>query len=172
MKVLIEKETELVQISGGRCSCRCCGSGDILETDIGFKDSVLECRNACSGRDRVFNRCTDCHNEGELSSKLCKNFNNIITGEIRDEVKSILDTYGTEEYEQEPFRVRLAILKLSHTDLEEIKRTTNLAKQDFRDILTWAEYPRQSKKWSMPDGPKKQKLIEADRAEYEAWLST
>ena len=92
--------------------------------------------------------------------------------EQRNEVKAILDTYGVERYEQEPFRVRLAILKLSDSNLEEIKRTTNFAKQDFRDILTWAEYPRQSKKWSIPDGPRKQRAIEADRAEYEAWLST
>ena len=91
--------------------------------------------------------------------------------EKRNEVETILDTYGIEELEQEPLRVRLAILKLSDSDLEEIKRTTALAKQDFRDILTWAEYPRQSKKWSMPEGPKKQKLIDADRAEYKTWLS-
>ncbi len=36
----------------------------------------------------------------------------------------------------------------------------------------WAEYPRQSKKRSMPDGPEKQKLVEADRAGYEEWLNT
>jgi len=91
--------------------------------------------------------------------------------EKRNEVETILDTYGIEEYEQEPLRVRLAILKVSDSNLEEIKRTTAMAKQDFRDILTWAEYPRQSKKWSMPEGPKKQKLIDADSAEYKTWLS-
>jgi hypothetical protein len=91
--------------------------------------------------------------------------------EKRNEVETILDTYGIEEYEQEPLRVRLAILKVSDSDLEEIKRTTVLAKQDFRDILTWAEYPIQSKKWSMPEGLKKQKFIDADRAEYKTWLS-
>ena len=91
--------------------------------------------------------------------------------EKRNEVKTILDTYGIEGYEQEPLRVRLAILKVSGSDLEEIKRMTALAKQDFRDILAWAEYPRQSKKWSMPEGPKKLKLIDADRAEYNTWLS-
>ena len=90
----------------------------------------------------------------------------------RNEVKAVLDTYGTEAYEKEPLRVRLAILKLSDSDPDEIKRTTDFAKQDYRDILSWAEYPRQSKKWSMPDGPKKKKLIEADRTEYEDWLRT
>jgi hypothetical protein len=38
--------------------------------------------------------------------------------------------------------------------------------------LTWAEYPKQSKKGSMPDGPKKQKLVAEDRAQYEKWLGT
>jgi hypothetical protein len=89
----------------------------------------------------------------------------------RAEARAIIDTYGIENNEQEPVRVRLAILKLSDSNLAEIKRTTDFAKQDFRDVLSWAEYPRQSKKWSMPDGPKKQKLVEADRAEYEEWLS-
>lgn len=87
--------------------------------------------------------------------------------EERNVVIEILNTYGIESYEQEPYRVRPAILKLSGPDIEEIKKTTTFAKQDYRDILTWAEYPGQSKKWSMPDGPKKQKLVEADRKEYE-----
>ena len=43
---------------------------------------------------------------------------------------------------------------------------TKYAKEDFRDILSWAEYPRQSKKWSLPDGPKKQKIVDADRVEF------
>jgi hypothetical protein len=89
----------------------------------------------------------------------------------RAEVLATLEAYGVEKHEQEPDRVRLAVLKLSGGDLKQIKRYTEFAKQDFRDILTWAEYPRQSKKWSMPDGPNKRKLVEADRAEYEDWLS-
>ncbi len=92
--------------------------------------------------------------------------------EERDAVTHILSTYGEEKHEQEPYRVRLAILKLSKADIEEIRKTTKYAKQDFRDILTWAEYPRQSKKWSMPDGPKKQKLVDEDRKEYKEWANT
>jgi len=91
---------------------------------------------------------------------------------IRAQVVVILETYGTEKHEQEPVRVRLAVLKLSNHIFAEIKRNINFAKLDFRDVLTWAEYPRQSKKWSTPKGPKKQKLIDADRAEYKEWLNT
>ena len=90
----------------------------------------------------------------------------------KEAVSEILSAYGIEKHEQEPFRVRLAILKLSGTDIEEIKKTTTYAKKDFRDILSWAEYPRQSKNWSMPEGPKKLKLEEADKREYEEWLNT
>jgi hypothetical protein len=64
----------------------------------------------------------------------------------RNAVKVVLDTYGTEAYEREPLPVRLAILKLSDSDPDEIKRTAEFAKQDYRDILSSAEYPRQSKK--------------------------
>jgi hypothetical protein len=90
--------------------------------------------------------------------------------EQRAEVLATLETYGVEKHEQEPDRVRLAVLKLSGEDLQQIQRYTEFAKQDFRDILTWAEYPRQGKKRSMPDGPRKRKLVEADRSEYEDWL--
>lgn len=89
----------------------------------------------------------------------------------RNMVNSIFDGYGVERHEQEAVRVKLAILKLAGSDLDEIKKMTNHAKADFRDVIAWAEYPRQSKKWSMPDGPKKNKLIIADRQEYEQWLS-
>jgi len=53
---------------------------------------------------------------------------------------------------------------VSGGDLKQIQKYTEFAKEDFRDILIWAEYPRQSKKWSMPDGPKKRKLAEAEQS--------
>jgi len=90
---------------------------------------------------------------------------------IRVKVRAILETYGSENHEQEPYRVRLAILKLAGTEVPEIEKWAGFAKEDFRDILTWAEYPRQSKKWSAK-GAEKQQLIEADLNEYQAWLNT
>ena len=88
----------------------------------------------------------------------------------RDEVMSVLNEYGKEKHEQEPNRVRLAILKNSDNTIESIKQNTSYAKQDFRDTLAAAEYPNQSKKWSIPDGPDKQKIISKDRLQYEDWL--
>lgn len=83
----------------------------------------------------------------------------------------LLETYGIEKHELEPFRVRLAILKLCDGDLEAIAKTVKYARQDYRDILSWAEYPRQSKKWSMHNGPEKENLVKKDREEYEQWLN-
>ena len=90
----------------------------------------------------------------------------------RERVSNILMNYGLENYEREPNRVRLAVLKLGGTDISEIEKMIKCSKEDFRDILSWAEYPRQSKNPAMSNGSKKQKLIEADKKEYDEWLST
>ena len=104
-----------------------------------------------------------------LKHKLARMFLDSIDREI---VANILQTYGTEDHEREPVRVRLAVLKLGGTDVEGIKILTKSAKDDFRDVLSWAEYPRQSRNWSMPDGLKKRAMIEADTQEYQQWLNT
>lgn len=90
----------------------------------------------------------------------------------RDHAKAILGTYGTEKFEREANRVQLAVLKLSGPDLFKLQRNIDSAGQDYRDVLAWAEYPRQSNKWNITDISEKQKLIEADRNEYEKWLNT
>ena len=90
----------------------------------------------------------------------------------RQRATQMLETYGLDAHEQEPSRVRLAILKLAGSDLAEIEKMTRCAKQDFRDILSWAEYPRQAGKWSMRTGPERQRLAEAERQEYLQWLNT
>ncbi len=90
--------------------------------------------------------------------------------EVCAKVFSILNEYGKKTHEQEPDRVRLAILKISENTVTSIKQNTQLAKQDFRDILAAAEYPKQSRNWSMPEGPGKQELIRQDRLLYEHWL--
>ena len=56
-------------------------------------------------------------------------------------------------------------------NIPELKKYTDAAKGDFRDVLSWAEYPRQSKNWSAK-GAEKQQLIEADLNEYQTWLNT
>lgn len=55
------------------------------------------------------------------------------------EATMILARYGTETHEREPARVRLAAIELSGGDIVELERLIDLAKQDPRDILMWAE---------------------------------
>ncbi|HXJ78585.1 MAG TPA: ABC transporter substrate binding protein [Candidatus Methylomirabilis sp.] len=54
-------------------------------------------------------------------------------------VLQILDQYGQERHEGERERVQLAILALSQGDLDELRTLVACAKQDYRDVLYWAE---------------------------------
>ena len=90
----------------------------------------------------------------------------------RESIRNMFMNYGLESYELEPGRVRLAVLKLSGTDISEIEKMIKRSKEDYRDILAWAEYPRQSQNPAMPNGSNKEKLIEADKIEYDQWLNT
>lgn len=103
-----------------------------------------------------------------LDEKLAKLFPD---SEMRSGVIDTLNQYGQENHEQEPSRVKLAILKLSGNDTENIKKYTNMAKQDYRDILSWAEYPRQSKKVFISDKAEKAELTRLDLEEYQRWLA-
>ena len=59
-------------------------------------------------------------------------------------VLAILDEYGITSHEQERERVQLAILKLSVGDEGKLLHNVAAAKQDFRNILMWAEEPAPS----------------------------
>ncbi|MBW8010178.1 MAG: hypothetical protein FVQ83_02895 [Chloroflexi bacterium] len=82
----------------------------------------------------------------------------------------ILEEYGVEEHERGEPRVRLGILKISKNNIESLRKNTRYAKQDYRDVLCWAEYPNQSKNWPKPNSPKKQELIDKDERQYKEWL--
>lgn len=56
-------------------------------------------------------------------------------------ITSILDEYGTEGHELERDRVQRAVLVLSVGDIDKLLHNVNVAKQDYRDVLMWAEYP-------------------------------
>lgn len=87
------------------------------------------------------------------------------------DVLACLDRYGTEPYERERRRVQLAILKLcdeaGDQDLENYVRT---AKQDYRDVLAWAEYPREFAAGVTTDAERLASLRRLDRDELEGWL--
>lgn len=64
-------------------------------------------------------------------------------------------------------RVRLAVLKLSESDAERVRELLQMAREDPRDVVGEAEYPRQM---HHAPGMATEDMILADRADYEAWL--
>lgn len=63
----------------------------------------------------------------------------------RPGVLDLLDTYGVESYERERERVQMAILKLSEGSELKLREYLTVAKRDYRDVLFWAEYPKESR---------------------------
>ena len=55
------------------------------------------------------------------------------------EVLAVLDKYGTESYEREVNRVKLAILQLSERKTEKLPYRIKTAKVDYRDPLAVQE---------------------------------
>lgn len=92
----------------------------------------------------------------------------VFPGQNQRQVLAKLDSYDGPE----PDRVRLAVLKLSQeAGYDSPDVYLEIAKTDYRDVLAWAEYPRQAKRnWSSLSPRKKQTIRLADRAQYERWL--
>jgi hypothetical protein len=92
--------------------------------------------------------------------------------QIGKEALTLLDTYGTESWHREKDRVHLALLKLSAGSLEELRRSVESAKSDFRNVLVGAEYPEEFVA-SSKTSPQEMKAIRArDRAQYEVWMNS
>ena len=89
------------------------------------------------------------------------------------EILACLEAYGTESHETGRYRVYLAILKLcDEENLSDPSGYVKAAKQDFRDILAWAEYPNQMKCGPAKNSEKSAALIKMDEEQYQAWLNT
>jgi len=90
-----------------------------------------------------------------------------------DEVLAVLLEYGTEAWEREVPRVRLAVLKLADGDLERLRFHMGVARLDYRDVLAPAEYPgylrRVSPAGNLPE-TEIQRIIDGDWKQYQAWL--
>jgi hypothetical protein len=86
-------------------------------------------------------------------------------------VLSILDEYN-KDYNEPSARVCLAILKLANGDLDQLIVKTNMAIEDFRDVLAQAEYPRYSNEIRFDDvDPEVAKqIINDDWKHYCSWL--
>jgi hypothetical protein len=86
----------------------------------------------------------------------------------------MLNEYGTERWHREQPRVWLAVLKLANCSVEALRRYVDAAKADYRDVLSWAEYPAYSRKVfgvrKRPSVREQRRLIDDDWAQYETWL--
>ena len=101
-----------------------------------------------------------------------KKIRQVFPGKDEKAILASLDEYGTESYEKEKHRVFLAILKLcDEENLNEPSRYIKVAKQDYRDVLSWAEYPNQIKFGPTKDSEKSSELIKKDKQHYQAWLN-
>ena len=54
-------------------------------------------------------------------------------------IVELLDHYGTEPYERERERVQLSIVSLSQGSEDKLLQLIQIAKTDYRDILSWVE---------------------------------
>jgi hypothetical protein len=92
---------------------------------------------------------------------------------VRLEALGALEQYGVGSDEPEPERVRLAIVKLAGANIEEIRSIVAGAKEDYEDILCWAESPQETR---CRIGNRKlaphewQEIVAEDRRQYEEWV--
>jgi hypothetical protein len=71
-------------------------------------------------------------------------------------------------------RVLLAILKLAEGNIERFESNLEAARRDWRDVIAYAEYPGYMNATSGAQRSKPEhldELIEADWAQYQAWLT-
>lgn len=89
-------------------------------------------------------------------------------------VMEILDRYGVESHERERERVQLAILKLSGGDVNELRANLEAAKQDYRDVLAYAESPREMRHSAQEmlnmDADTARSLRSEERKQHLEWL--
>lgn len=91
--------------------------------------------------------------------------------DVRAIVHEELARYGQEEYEREPERVRVAILKAAGASLETIRQWVGIAKNDYRDVLASAEFPSElvAPSWEMTHDEVRQIQLK-DARQYEKWI--
>jgi len=89
-----------------------------------------------------------------------------------DEVFAIVSQYGTDSWQGEPHRVRLATLKLASGNIAHLRTAVETARLDYRDVLAAAEYPEYFKRVSPGDAPSQetQRIIDSDWRQYQDWL--
>lgn len=76
--------------------------------------------------------------EDKLKEIIGEEFEEIDKAEVTDLLASVEARHVMDESEYNLLSVRFAILRLAKGDLDEIRRLTEAAKVDFRDVIYWA----------------------------------
>ena len=91
------------------------------------------------------------------------------------QVRQLLQEYGSEDWEQEADRVRLALLKLSDGNLEQLRSCLKTAQQDYRDVLAGAEFPEEMTfdSWNLDEKGRRElkQARKRDKQQYADWLN-
>lgn len=90
-----------------------------------------------------------------------------------DAVMKMLNEYGTETWHREEVRVRIAILRLVEGRFDQLRSHVEMAKQDYRDVLAYSEYPNYMR--TVPPSGQSAEAIEQhsinrDWQQYLVWL--
>jgi hypothetical protein len=74
--------------------------------------------------------------------------------------------------EQLRSRVQLAVLKLAGGKMNAFEDAIKSAKSDWRDVISWAEYPEWSKRWDTFKLPleTKKEIVSKDWQQYKDWF--
>ncbi|MEO0494418.1 MAG: hypothetical protein AAF081_13500 [Actinomycetota bacterium] len=91
-------------------------------------------------------------------------------GEAAAEARAILGAL-TGTHPGAVARITAATIKLAGRDLDELRTAVAVATNDWRDALSWAEYPRYMKLGRDAEQAVLRAAMDADWAEYQAWLS-
>jgi hypothetical protein len=94
-------------------------------------------------------------------------------GERTFEALRLLGGCGTGKNEGVRDRVHAAVLKLAGGNIEHLRQLTEIAKADPRDVIAPAAYPRylNARNLAGLSASEQQAIVDADWAEYHAWLS-
>jgi hypothetical protein len=86
--------------------------------------------------------------------------------------RALLAEYGRRPWHREPVRVWLAVLKIADGRLDRLRRAVDQADEDYRDVLSAAEYPLYARRVSPAAGtsPAIDAIAEEDARQYSEWL--
>lgn len=91
--------------------------------------------------------------------------------ENEETLMSILDSCGVQTSEEFRSRVQIAVLKLSEGNLRKLRKNVDAARDDYRDVIAYAENPEWMRKSTGHLDPEEEGRIKRrDYKQYMDWL--